>query len=143
MENISISLGDIVWICGAIVALSGAIVVVRKAIASKITAVTSDVIKESMTECSQKMQEKLTEMNDALQNFIKESRDSDELAKENMLANARYTINNAHALYCDRGNIDEHTLFTLEEVYKSYKKLGGNTFVDKQMDDLRDLELKK
>lgn len=143
MENISISLGAIVWICGAIVALSGAIVVVRKAVASRITSVTTEVIKASMAECSEKMQDKLAEMNAALQDFIKESRDSDELAKENMLANARYTINNAHALYCDRGNIDEHTLFTLEEVYKSYKKLGGNTFVDKQMEELRALELKK
>lgn len=143
MDNVSISLGTIIWICGAITALSAAIAVIKKATTSKITAVTSNVIKDSMTECSQKMQDKLTEMNEVLQDFIKESKESDELIKENMLANARYTINDAHTMYCDRGNIDEHTLYTLEEVYKSYKKLGGNTFIDKQMNELRSLEIRR
>lgn len=41
-----------------------------------------------------------------------------------------------------KGFIGAHTLFVMEELYNSYKELGGNSFIDRQMEDIRELEVK-
>ena len=37
--------------------------------------------------------------------------------------------------------IGAHSLFVVEELYTAYKELGGNSFIDRQMEDIRSLEV--
>lgn len=48
----------------------------------------------------------------------------------------------AHDYFCGKGSIGKYSLATIEELYQVYKDLGGNSFVESLMHEIRELEIK-
>ena len=47
----------------------------------------------------------------------------------------------AHDYFCGRGCIGKYSLSTLEELFIMYKQLGGNSFIENLMIEIRKLEI--
>ena len=48
----------------------------------------------------------------------------------------------AHDYFCGKGSIGKYSLSTLEELFEMYKQLGGNSFVESLMHEIRELDIK-
>lgn len=69
--------------------------------------------------------------------------DARSIQKDNIQANGKFIINEAHKTCLKQGWIDRFTLASLEDIYKIYSDVGGNHFAADHMDDLRKLPNEK
>ena len=77
-----------------------------------------------------------------LQDYIDKQDDINDQMTSALLASTRNAINQAHDFYMKKQFIGSHSLFVITELYAAYKKLGGNSFVSQQMQDIKGLEVK-
>jgi hypothetical protein len=54
----------------------------------------------------------------------------------------KYTLTRLHREATSRGFLSRYELECAEDLYTEYKRLGGNSFIDKVMEELRNLPIK-
>lgn len=142
----------LIQICSIIASVSAAVGIIWKIAKKAIVEGAKDSIESSVSKSAKLQEDRLqaleTKLDTQMQNldekldaFISSQVTSNEVTKQALLSTTRDRINEAHTLYMSKGFIGSHSLFVIEELYKSYKILGGNTFVDRQMEDIRGLKI--
>lgn len=150
----------IVKIAAGITAVAGAVAIITKVIKRAISIAIHDdmelhqkAIDESISKNQAVLDAKIDTMQKLLNNEMKslQSQLQDYIDKQDdindqmtsaLLASTRNAINQAHDLYMKKQFIGSHSLFVITELYAAYKKLGGNSFVSQQMQDIKGLEVK-
>lgn len=129
----------ILWIASAIVTISAAIGVLVSFFRKQVTRISMDVTKTVDTEIKNSINDELQYIKGGLKSLETSIMSNQKSTDSMLLSLARDRLNQAHKLYMEEGSIDDHTMFTLEELYKEYEKLGGNGQVKVQIEQLREL----
>lgn len=137
----NINLDIILYIATAIITISSTVGILNKILTRTIENTTKEVISKEMKETNEKLDKQISEMRDYLNSYIESNNSENKLMRDTLLAMARDRINQAHIFYVQNGYIGAHSMAVLEDLYSSYHKLGGNGFVSKEMNDIRELEL--
>lgn len=150
----------LVKIAAGITAVAGAVAIITKVIKRAISIAIHDdmelhqkAIDESISKNQAVLDAKIDTMQKLLNNEMKslQSQLQDYIDKQDdindqmtsaLLASTRNAINQAHDFYMKKQFIGSHSLFVITELYAAYKKLGGNSFVAQQMQDIKGLEVK-
>ena len=77
-----------------------------------------------------------------IRKLLSDSKGTHQTLKQSQQALLRYQIVQAHDYFRSKGSIGKYSLSTLEELYKSYKELGGNGFVAGIMEEIREIPVK-
>lgn len=137
-----IDVGKIVYICGVITSIAAAVTVIIGVLKKAIKKATEDTIKTEVSSLKESFDEQLKALNEKLLEYRAVQDNTDEVIKKALLSTTRDRINQAHDIYMEKEYIGAHSLFVIEELYASYKALGGNSFIDRQMEDIRGLEVR-
>lgn len=159
-----IDLDIVIYICTLIASISGASIVIGKAIKKSVSSAAKEIIDESLKKSDEEHKKSIYEMEDrmnkkisALQNSVdtkiseirtqldkltKSQNDVNNKMKSALLAITRDRINQAHDYYMRKDFIGAHSLYIIEQLYESYKELGGNSFISDQMKDIHGLEVR-
>lgn len=150
----------IVKIAAGITAVAGAVAIITKVIKRAISIAIHDdmelhqkAIDESISKnqavldakidtMQQILNNEMKSLQSQLQDYIDKQDDINDQMTSALLASTRNAINQAHDLYMKKQFIGSHSLFVITELYAAYKKLGGNSFVSQQMQDIKGLEVK-
>ena len=136
------NLDSLLYICSIIVSVAGAAGIVTKVFKKQVSKQVEDFMKIKSSDdhrYDDRFESKLDELHKLVLEFTTSQSRNNELVARALLSTIRDRINQAHDYYMKIGFIGAHSLFVLEEMYTCYKELGGNSFVDKQMEELRDL----
>jgi len=136
-----INLTDITTFGSAILIIGGATTYIVNVVKKTITKVSKEAIDNAFENFSKDFTEKINLLSNQLELHLKEGAESNKKIEHCLLTSARERINQAHEHYLAAGKISTHTLYALEDMYCSYKALNGNSFTDKQMEDLRELQV--
>ena len=142
MENFTIDLNSILYICGAIASIAAAVGIVSKLLKKTLIKQIKETMEQSHNQYVSCANKELIELKRSIESYIADQNEQNEQVKRCLLSSTRDRINQAHDYYVEKGFIGAHSLFVVEELYCSYKELGGNSFVDRQMEDIRDLEVR-
>lgn len=136
-----IDIDVIIYICGAIATVAAAVGIISKVVTKTIKKVSSIEIKKAMGECHDSVAEDISSLSKRLDEYIENSNQNDEVLKEALMNITRDRINQAHISYMRKKTIGSYSLATLDKLYESYKKLGGNSFIEREMDDIHRLKV--
>lgn len=159
-----IDLDIVIYICTLIASISGAYIVIGKAIKKSVSSAAKEIIDERLKKSDEEHKKSIDEMEyrmnkkiNALQNSVdtqiseirtqldqltKSQNDVNNKMKSALLASTRDRINQAHDYYMRKDFIGSHSLYIIEQLYESYKELGGNSFISDQMKDIHGLEVR-
>ena len=137
----TINVDIILYVCGAIASISAASAIIYKLFSKAINKSVKEVVDKSIKDNQKEINNQLSKIKDVLEDHINESNESNDLTRDALLSITRDRINRAHTFYMKKTEIGAYTLSTLEDLYKSYTKLGGNSFIHKEMEDLRNLKV--
>lgn len=159
-----IDLDIVIYICTLIASISGASIVIGKAIKKSVSSAAKEIIDERLKNSDEEYKKSIDGMEDrmnkkinALQNsfdtqiseihtqldkLTKSQNDVNNKMKSALLASTRDRINQAHDYYMRKDFIGAHSLYIIEQLYESYKELGGNSFISDQMKDIHGLEVR-
>lgn len=162
--NHVIDLDIVIYICTLIASISGASIIIGKAIKKSVSSAAKEVIDERLKKSDEEHKKSIDEMEDRMNNTISSLQNSvdkqiseireqlDQLSKSQndvnkkmksaLLASTRDRINQAHDYYMRKNFIGAHSLYIIEQLYESYKELGGNSFISDQMNDIHSLEVR-
>lgn len=162
--NHVIDLDIVIYICTLIASISGASIIIGKVIKKSVSSAAKEVIddrlkksdeehKKSIDEMEDRMNKKISSLQNSVDKQISEIREQlDQLSKSQkdvnkkmksaLLASTRDRINQAHYYYMRKDFIGAHSLYIIEQLYESYKELGGNSFISDQMKDIHSLEVR-
>lgn len=73
--------------------------------------------------------------------LLKEFKKTVEDSKSTDKVVLKRSISETHKKSMKEGEIDRYTLEIVEEEFKRYEELGGNSFIHKMMDDIRTLKI--
>lgn len=150
----------IVKVSAGITAVAGAVAIIAKVIKRAISIAIHDdmelhqkAINESISKNQAVLDAKIDTMQQLLNNemkslqsqlqaYVDKQDDINDQMTSALLASTRNVINQAHDFYMKKQFIGSHSLFVITELYAAYKKLGGNSFVSQQMQDIKSLEVK-
>ena len=139
----------LITVCSLITSVAAASAVITKVVTKTVKKISSETIKEELSNSHQvteesfdKLNSEIKSLNEKLTEFTQEQKGTNEQLKQTLLANTRDRINQAHDYYCRKKYIGAHSLFVIEELYSSYTSLGGNSFITRQMEDIRALEVR-
>ena len=85
----------------------------------------------------------ITEKLKSMQEKLEYMQDKDKILIDATMNMARDRIHEAYRYHTSHNIIDAHSLFCIEELYKSYVELGWNSFVEEEVKALRKLPLEK
>lgn len=136
-----IDIDVIIYICAAIATVAAAVGIISKVVTRTIKKVSSIEIKKAMGECHASVADEIADLSRRLDEYIEKSNQNDEDLKESLMNLIRARINQAHTSYMKRKTIGAYSLATLDKLYESYKKLGGNSFVEREMEDIHRLKV--
>lgn len=139
--NITIDLNWVLYIAGAIVTIAGAYTILQKSVYKKVSKLLEEMIENYFETIDNKHDDSIKELSDKLNEFMLKSENSDKNIKNCLLASTRERINQLHKHYMDQGEISSHSLYVIEDLYASYKSLGGNHGTDDQMREIRKLKI--
>ena len=128
----------LLYAAGALLTISAAGAVLCKWIKKAISA----AIHEDMEISQNKMNKEMAVLKDHLTEYTEKQNETNDQMKSALLASTRDRINQAHDYYTKKKFIGAHSLFIVEELFAAYQKLGGNSFIIRQMDDIRELEVR-
>lgn len=159
-----IDLDIVIYICTLIASISGAAIIIGKVIKKSVSSAAKEIIderlkksdeehKKSIDDMEDRMNKKISALQDSVDTQISEIRkqlddltrsqnDVNSKMKSALLASTRDRINQAHDYYMRKDFIGTHSLYIIEQLYKSYKELGGNSFIKDQMKDIHSLEVR-
>ena len=150
----------IVKIAAGITAVAGAVAIITKVIKRAISIAIHDdmelhqkaidksisknqAVLDAKIDTMQKLlNNEMKSLQSQLQDYIDKQDDINDQLTSALLASTRNAINQAHDFYMKKQFIGSHSLFVITELYAAYKKLGGNSFVSQQMQDIKGLEVK-
>lgn len=132
----------VVTICGAITSIAAAAAVITKVVNKTVKKISAETIKNELAKSQKELVDKMSDLNNKLTEFCDSQNVINDQLKASLLASTRDRINQAHDYYIKKKYIGAHSLFVIEELYASYKDLGGNSFISHQMEDIRSLEVK-
>lgn len=157
-----IDLDIVIYICTLIASISGASIIIGKAIKKSVSSTAKEIIDERLKKSDEEHKKSIDEMEDRvnkkisdLQNSVdkqiseirtkldqltKSQNDVNNKMKSALLASIRDRINQAHDYYMRKNFIGNHSLYIIEQLYESYKELGGNSFISDQMKDIHSLK---
>lgn len=99
----------------------------------------SDKIDDADTKLNE-MDNTIHLMNECFESRMKENNSAIQMLREQVQQSARAYIMERHHHFCYTvGAIDDHSLQMLEIRFAYYKSQGGNSFIDRQMEELRGL----
>ena len=98
-----------------------------------------DKIEESTNRKIGEITDELNNLRLELLELKDESRENDIKMKNTLMNLCKSTLNKDYNFFMNLGRIDENSLKTIIDVHKCYKDLGGNTFVDDEIEKLRKL----
>jgi ElaB/YqjD/DUF883 family membrane-anchored ribosome-binding protein len=131
----------ILYVCGGIITISGALsIIINKVVKKTIIKYSKETIDESFKTFTCSFDEDIKDLRDKLEEFIKQSNETDSKLRKATMRSVKDRLNQAHNYYMAKGYIGDHTMSILEELYSSYHELDGNDFIHNLMDDLRRLE---
>lgn len=137
------------YISSAIVTISSAVAVIAKFLKKSLVKATKETVREQMIASQEKfdteienLNSKIEDLNNKLDKYVENQDSVNQDLRASLLASTRDRINQAHDYYTKKKYIGSHSLFVVEELYASYKKLGGNSFIKRQMEDIRKLEVR-
>lgn len=150
IEDIRVGFLALVAIISGLSTLIVSVTTIKSYITKVITKLVLDSVEEKIKEADKKSEERVINTTQSLQQSIDElsaqfkdyvtlATERDELQVAGLQANARDRITEAHTFYMLQGWIDEHTLYSLEEIAQIYFKTNGNHFTLSHMEDLRNL----
>lgn len=159
-----IDLDIVIYICTLIASISGAALIIGKVMKKSVSSAAKEIIderlkksdeehKKSIDEMECRMNKKISGLQDSVDTKISEIRkqldditrsqnDVNSKMKSALLAGTRDRINQAHDYYMRKDFIGTHSLYIIEQLYESYKELGGNSFIKDQMKDIHSLEVR-
>ena len=159
-----IDLDIVIYICTLIASISGAALIIGKVIKKSVSSAAKEIIderlkksdeehKKSIDDMEYRMNKKISDLQDSVDTKISEIRkqlddltrsqnDVNSKMKSALLASTRDRINQAHDYYMRKDFIGTHSLYIIEQLYESYKELGGNSFIKDQMKDIHSLEVR-
>lgn len=159
-----IDLDLVIYICTLIASISGAAIIIGKVIKKSVSSAAKEIIderlkksdeehKKSIDDMEDRMNKKISALQDSVDTQISEIRkqlddltrsqnDVNSKMKSALLASTRDRINQAHDYYMRKDFIGTHSLYIIEQLYESYKELGGNSFIKDQMKDIHSLEVR-
>lgn len=137
-----IDVSVIVTICCAITSIAGAAAIISKVVNSTVKKIAAETIKNELAKSHKEIVNQMSDLKDQLTDFCNNQKSVNDQVRKSLLASTRDSINQAHDYYTKKNYIGAHSLFVIEELYSSYKQLGGNSFVDHQMEDIRSLEVR-
>lgn len=159
-----IDLDIVIYVCTLIASISGAAIVIGKVIKKSVSSTAKEIIderlkksdeehKKSIDDMEARMNKKISALQNSVDTQISEIRkqldditrsqnDVNTKMKSALLASTRDRINQAHDYYMRKDFIGTHSLYIIEQLYESYKELGGNSFISDQMKDIHDLEVR-
>jgi hypothetical protein len=162
--NHVIDLDIVIYICTLIASISGAALIIGKVIKKSVSSAAKEIIderlkksdeehKKSIDEMEYRMNTKISALQDSVDTKISEIRkqldditrsqnDVNSKMQSALLASTRDRINQAHDYYMRKDFIGTHSLYIIEQLYESYKELGGNSFIKDQMKDIHSLEVR-
>ena len=147
-------------VAAGITAVAGAVAIIAKVIKRAISIAIHDdmelhqkAINESISKNQAVLDAKIDTMQQLLNNemkslqsqlqaYVDKQDDINDQMTSALLASTRNVINQAHDFYMKKQFIGSHSLFVITELYAAYKKLGGNSFVSQQMQDIKSLEVR-
>lgn len=138
----NVDLTVLIAICSGIITISGASAVVYRLASKSIKKIAEEVIRDEMHKNCTLRDSQLFEIDKQLRELKKLFESNTTQTNQALLSLIRERINQIHQEYFLQGWIGAHTLFVVEELYTMYKVLGGNSFIDRQMKDIRSLEVK-
>lgn len=159
-----IDLDIVIYICTLIASISGAAIIIGKVIKKSVSSAAKEIIDERLKKSDEEHKKSIDDMEDrmnkkisALQNSVdtqiseirkqlddltRSQNDVNSKMKSALLASTRDRINQAHDYYMRKDFIGTHSLYIIEQLYESYKELGGNSFIKDQMKDIHSLEVR-
>lgn len=159
-----IDLDIVIYVCTLIASISGAAIVIGKVIKKSVSSAAKEIIDERLKKSDEEHKKSIDDMEDrmnkkisALQNSVdtqiseirkqlddltRSQNDVNTKMKSALLASTRDRINQAHDYYMRKDFIGTHSLYIIEQLYESYKELGGNSFISDQMKDIHGLEVR-
>lgn len=159
-----IDLDIIIYVCTLIASISGAAIIIGKVIKKSVSSAAKEIIDERLKKSDEEHKKSIDDMEDrmnkkisALQNSVdtqiseirkqlddltRSQNDVNNKMKSALLASTRDRINQAHDYYMRKDFIGTHSLYIIEQLYESYKELGGNSFISDQMKDIHGLEVR-
>lgn len=159
-----IDLDIVIYVCTLIASISGAAIVIGKVIKKSVSSAAKEIIDERLKKSDEEHKKSIHDMEDrmnkkisALQNSVdtqiseirkqlddltRSQNDVNTKMKSALLASTRDRINQAHDYYMRKDFIGTHSLYIIEQLYESYKELGGNSFISDQMKDIHGLEVR-
>lgn len=132
----------VVTICCAITSIAGAAAVITKVVNKTVKKIAAETIKNELEKSHKELVDQMSDLKSQLTDFCNNQKSVNDQVRKSLLASTRDSINQAHDYYTKKKYIGAHSLFVIEELYSSYKQLGGNSFVDHQMEDIRSLEVR-
>ena len=152
MNMTNLTIEQLVTYIGVITALIGGIATLVKYIKKAVHSLVSDVItdisnkldstNEDMEAISNSLQEVNISIN-SLSDKVGELENTISLTSKGTLSVISDRINQAYTTYRKKGYIDGHTYEIMAHMYDSYKALGGNGLIKKQMEYIENLEIKE
>ena len=136
-----VNLDVVLYVCGAVVTVAAAFGVVAKAVSRTVRKGVENTVKKIVSDSSGQVCVELKVLAQRLDEYIEASSRNDEQLKQALLNLIRDRINQAHVSYMRKKTIGTYSLATLEELYHSYKILGGNSFIEHEMNDLHTLKV--
>lgn len=159
-----IDLDIVIYVCTLIASISGAAIIIGKVIKKSVSSAAKEIIDERLKKSDEEHKKSIDDMEDrmnkkisALQNSVdtqiseirkqlddltRSQNDVNNKMKSALLASTRDRINQAHDYYMRKDFIGTHSLYIIEQLYESYKELGGNSFISDQMKDIHGLEVR-
>lgn len=135
----TIDLDFILYLCGAIASISAAVAVAAKFLKRALNKIISEEIRGFSDNYERQLDAKLSSIRKDLDEYKKSDRKDAETIRTALMSLTRERINEAHVYCMSKGYLGSHTRFVIDELYNSYKVLGGNSFVDAQISDIRSL----
>lgn len=74
--------------------------------------------------------------------FLKREAKGYKAIKETQRALLKDRIVQTHDYFCEKESIGKYSLETVEDLFKQYQNLGGNSFVLGMVDEIRELPIK-
>lgn len=137
----NINLDIVLYLCGAIATVAAAAAIISRVVNNTIKKVAKESIEQYMTDYNKQVTDKINSLTKLLEDHIQNSDSNNECIRDTLLSQARLEINQVYSCYVDKGSIDSYTLSSLISLYKAYKKLGGNSFVESEINYLRKLKI--
>jgi DNA polymerase III gamma/tau subunit len=136
MEN---SILDVfLYIGGAIITLSAAIAILNKFFKKHVTTVAQEISNQT----TQTLLIDIKDISTKLEEFKSSYQQEQSKYSKALMNLAQDRLNQAYDEFMRIGKINSHSMYVIEQLYDSYKSLGGNGHAESQIQNLRELNVK-